>query len=192
MKQKQKWLAPAADTWWKQIRKHKPSPPMLIGAASVLASLVVLFAGVHYFTTEKTPRNDAELRYYSLHQVAKKGLFEFLPARERLRESLSQEIGRDLAEDQGGSAREIAVFLFPDLLSADDFEKKQAFELWTPLLRTLENPTPSNSNYVVLDRLRATLWQYENPDRKAPRISRASGQLLRIYENLVAAEMPKQ
>jgi len=81
-------------------------------------------------------------------------------------------------------AEQIAVYLFPEVLPKDNFEKLAAMELWIPLQRNIEKAPRSAASRSWFEELRATIWNYESADRSAPTISVPAQQVLRIYGGL--------
>jgi len=102
--------------------------------------------------------------------------------------SLRAQVARGLREPRDSAAEKaaenIAVYLFPEMLSDDNFEKMQAQDLWAPLERAIEQAPRSEEGRRWVEELRAVLNDYEGVGRGAEKLSTYAETTLRLYEAL--------
>lgn len=105
---------------------------------------------------------------------------------------LRQEVGKALESSddtpERDRAQNIALYLFPDLLAKDDFERDVAMEQWYPQQKTIEEHPQSPESRRSFEELKNNVWNYENPDRQIPTISDYAESVIRIYDTLSMVE----
>jgi hypothetical protein len=113
------------------------------------------------------------------------GLESFLAKKRALRASVSKQIGRaNENADASLKATRIAVYLFPEVLSSNDFEKTTAQETFAPLEAAIEREPKSPKSRELFEELRADIWNYESIRRDVPYVSDDAAKVIRIYDVL--------
>lgn len=143
----------------------------------------------------QTHRSDAYLSegsfgsFNSLHQDFVQGGMERFHEKKN---GLRQEVGKALESPddtpERDRAQNIALYLFPDLLAKDDFERDVAMEQWVPQQKTIEEHPRSPESRRSFEELKNNVWNYENPDRQIPTISNYAESVIRIYDTLSRVE----
>jgi len=109
----------------------------------------------------------------------REGSARFLEEKDNLRERVSGALSGERASAH--AARQIALYLFPDLLEEGDFEAEAAIEIWAPLIRAIERAPRTSESRVTYERLRAEIWNFESPRRDDPQLTRWAEEVLRLY-----------
>ena len=165
-------------SWAKQKKQYA-----VIGA--FLGLMGLLLAVIFHFAVEMGQQaGDSVEAFSSLEEAYRKdGIGGFLKSKAALKRKLKS----DLA---GGSTSEehlnIAVYLFPDVLDAEDFEREEGQENWAPQQAQIEKAPRTPASRVAFEEMRANIWNYENPDKTSPQLSPQARQVIRIYEALSA------
>ncbi len=110
------------------------------------------------------------------------GLGQLLATKEALKQATKFQITRS-----GGvhlEATMLAVYLFPDLLADSDFEKVLALELWYPHQQAIERAPKGSQSRRIFEQMRANIWNYENPDRRHPKLSRIATEVIRLFDRI--------
>jgi hypothetical protein len=115
----------------------------------------------------------------------KQGIQSFLKSKKSLRKRVSSQIGNSQDPAAQLAATNIAVYLFPDLLPNDSFEKTIAEDSFTPLQNAIEQKPGTPEAQVLFEELRSRVWNYENPRNSADGLSEYADQMLKIYGTLV-------
>lgn len=114
------------------------------------------------------------------------GLLKFQRDKGMLRDNVNKALKNSGNDVDNAIANNIAVFMFPELLSDEDFEKSVALDQWKPMQDAIERNPKSPESRVWFDEMRANIWNYESPDRENPKISEYAKEVLRIYDELSA------
>jgi len=167
----------------KEPTKSDNSLGLIIGFFTCVALILVFLI---YLASNKKPEIVFSLDAFSslTDVLEKEGTQTFHSKKIALKEDVArvlQSKGDSLAKQR---ASHIAVYLFPDLLPPDDFEKEIAQEEWAPLLAAIEKNPHTEQSRQLFEELSATIWNYENPERKFPKLSPYATEVLRIYETL--------
>jgi hypothetical protein len=120
------------------------------------------------------------LRALSHHEDIKK----YLAGKESLRTQLKKSMGTNLSEDEEQFAKNMALYLFPDILPDDEFEKMVALEQWAPLEEAIERKPHTPESRLLFEEMRANIWNFENPGLDSGRISVFAKEVLKIYSDL--------
>lgn len=115
----------------------------------------------------------------------KQGLEGYLKAKKVLKRRVSQQLKNKQDPSAQLAATNIAVYLFPDLLPNDSFEKQFAEESFVPLQTEIEKKPGSTEAQALFEELRARVWVYENPQSTEQGLSDYANQMLKIYGALV-------
>lgn len=167
-----------------------PLPPRPITGSykiiiAFLISIAVVFSGLIYFALNRSPRLQTSLQAFStLHEVyEQKGAEGFRQAKLILKRQIANLKSSTNPEAQLASFN-IAVYLFPELLPSDNFERQLAMELWAPLQEAIEKTPRTHHSRLWFEEMRANIWNYENADRRSPSLSEYASQVIRVYERL--------
>lgn len=154
---------------------------------TVALTLLVCFGflGALFYHRENVSRetsstNHEELSVGELDQAFRKaGIEEFRKEKSRLKSQVSVAMAKDASR-----AEPIAVYLFPELLPNEHFEKSVALEGWIPLQAQIEASPGTAESRASFEEMRAQIWIYENPDSKAPTLSQTAEEVVRLYDDL--------
>jgi hypothetical protein len=113
---------------------------------------------------------------------------QFLKKKLEFKSSVYKALWGNSSTFQKNEAYHAAVYLFPDLLSGSSLEKEIGEKLWGNHQKIIESNPKSVEGQEAFQKLRANLWNYENPDRLHPSLSHAANKVLNIYRNLSANE----
>ncbi len=168
----------------------RPSPMDRV-KKTIRKVLVAFFvvAGILVYQSVNRPLDPGQSldTFAVLHDILRKeGVSRFLAEKEELKKTVKMELGESAPGAKFAEAQSIAVYLFPDLLPDEDFEKPVALELWHPLQKAIEAEPGTAKSRTLFNEMRANIWNYESPDRSTPRLSDQARQVIRIYENLSA------
>lgn len=156
----------------------------------VLILLVVVAIPVmvsYYLRTDfntNIPISPRSLEQLSL-EFKKQGIHSFLHSKKGLKRRVSFQLGNSKDPAAQLAATNIAVYLFPDLLPDDSFEKQFAQESFVPLQNGIEEKPGTQEAQLLFEELRARVWNYENPHNSADGLSEYADQMLKIYGSLV-------
>ncbi len=113
------------------------------------------------------------------------GIEGFTEEKNALRAELKSTLSEEPQDSEDSErATQMATYLFPDILPDNNFEKPIGLDLWAPLEKQIEEHPRTPASREKFEELRATLWNYESPDRKSPEISENAEEVLRIYDTL--------
>jgi len=113
------------------------------------------------------------------------GMLTFLEAKARLKLQVADAL-QDSDSAVADLADNMAVFLFPDLLPDEDFEKSVALDEWQRAEAFIEGSPRSKQARARYQDLQAEIWQYESPDAKDPALSPVASEVLKLYQALSA------
>ena len=152
-----------------------------------MVTIAMLSAFIYYATTRRPVIGVGNLSDISkLEEVfSGQGMVRFQQEKERLRQAVFWELKRPETES-GIEAEQLAVYLFPDALPRDHFEREVALMLWEPLQRKIEAAPKTPQSREWFEEMQANIWNYENPDRTAPQLSFAAKKVIRIYDVMSA------
>ena len=143
-----------------------------------------------YFTEHRVERRQpvALASFGTLQDdISQGGVAQFQKKKEDLRGEVAENL-REVDSPDRDKAENIAVYLFPDLLEKDDFEKDVALDQWAPHEKKIESNPHSPESRQVFEEMKNNVWNYENPDRETPVVSDYATQVLKIYEALSRSE----
>jgi hypothetical protein len=115
----------------------------------------------------------------------KQGLEGYLKSKKSLKRRVSRQLENSKDPRVQLAATNIAVYLFPDLLPNDSFEKQLAEESFVPLQSEIEKSPGTSEAEALYEELRARVWNYENPKNSEQGLSEYANQMLKIYGALV-------
>lgn len=167
------------------------TPPQSNQPASPTAFLlsIALFGAalattMYYASQEMSVVPKRLQRFTELESVLRdRGTDRFLQEKAALRTDVSTTLQTGNPAERI-AAESIAVYLYPDLLPSDDFERLTAEELWTPLQSALERATREDPRRAWFEEMRANVWIYENPSRTQPQLTPIARHVLAIYDAL--------
>ncbi|MBM4318273.1 MAG: hypothetical protein FJ116_12460 [Deltaproteobacteria bacterium] len=84
-------------------------------------------------------------------------------------------------EDEETKASNIALYLFPEILPNENFEKQAALELWAPLEAEIEQKPRSAKARMLFEELTSNIWNYENPKITNAGLSIYAAETLKLY-----------
>ena len=151
-----------------------------------LAACGALLAAVIYMATDqKIYLKDIDREFSQLHEVYETGgLEEFKKKKSALHKRVHEILNDGTSSPEAVEAENIAVFLFPDALKEENLEQSEALNLWLPQQKLIEAAPHSIESRIHFEHLRANIWNYENPDKNRPTISKPARQVIRIYDAL--------
>lgn len=114
----------------------------------------------------------------------KEGLDRFLEEKEKLKSRVTEQMSNPRDSDELNHATNIAVYLFPTTLPADDLERQVGEEDWGSLQTQIEKSPGTERSRELFEEMRANIWNYENPSRTLPELTAQAQQVLRIYKTL--------
>lgn len=154
----------------------------------ILLSVISVPVFVSFFVTQdnliNVPISSDTLDSLS-QDYRKQGLEGYLKAKKVLKRRVSQQLKNAQDPSAQLAATNIAVYLFPDLLPNDSFEKQLAEESFVPLQSEIEKKPGSPEAQTLYEELRARVWVYENPQSTEQGLSEYANQMLKIYGALV-------
>lgn len=162
-----------------------PEPPashgalvMILAAMSAVMGALGYYAAVRPSPVPETVRELVQLR----DSYLERGLETYLEEKEAIRRRTRERLESSDEPTRNG-ARNVATFLFPDLLTDGDFEREVAMETWVPLERAMENaPSADPSRRRAFDDFRNMLWVYENGNRAKPDLTRTTRAVIDLYD----------
>lgn len=167
-------------TFWTKSRVHK------LEMAAFLTLVVGLSWWLVQYQRTSSPLGRASLGKFSTltDSLQKNGVESYLRDKETLKEMILDKLksGDDDEDESAVQATQIAVYLFPEILPDEDFEKQAGMELWAPLQRVIESNPRTRESRQAFEEMRANIWNYENPSRDVPQLSPVAMQVIRIYD----------
>lgn len=167
--------------------RHEAAPSYWI-----VFAVIALAAGVIGLITYLSPGNRWRWEtlggtFAGLEQVYKTaGMEKFLEQKALLKSSVRDALKDGTDRGQVDLATNIAVYLFPDVLPDENFEKGPATDLWGPTLEKIEKAPHTPESRVLFEALRADIWNYEMVDREEPKLSAPARQVIQIYDAISA------
>lgn len=153
-----------------------------LGVAAAVLGLIIYFSPGNRFRWESVTAT-----FTSLDTVYKtQGMEKFLERKELLKKAVTETLNNSTDPAQLDLATNISVFLFPELLPDDNFEKLPAEEMWGFALKKIEQSPHTAESRVLFEALRADIWNYELVDREDPKLSLPATQVIRIYDIISA------
>lgn len=183
-----------------QTRRERPQLTLIPGEGRprrpkqrlVLVALALALAASFFFMGKTTAPGASEnalalqKQFNALARTYRQeGMLTFLQAKARLKLQVADAL-KEKDETTSELAENLAVFLFPDLLGDDDFEKSVAVENWAKVQAAIESTPRSRQSRARYQELQAAIWQYENPDAKDPALSPVASEVLKLYQAIAA------
>jgi len=154
----------------------------------ILLAVVSVPVAISYYTRTdfdtSIPISSKNLEQLS-QDFKKQGMRSFLQSKKTLRKRVSYQLRNSENQAEQLAATNIAVYLFPDLLPEDSFEKQFAEESFTPLQSGIEKQPGTPEAQKLFEQLRSRVWNYENPQNNSEGLSEYADQMLKIYSSLV-------
>jgi len=150
-------------------------------------ALILLGMGflIHLAFTRPTGKEVELSHFQNLQDVYKnEGLDRFLEEKEKLRAKVAEQLSNPRDGEDFNNATNIAVYLFPNALPADDLERQVGEEDWGSLQTQIENAPGTERSRELFEEMRANIWNYESPSRVLPELTAQAQQVLRIYKSL--------
>lgn len=153
-----------------------------------LLLVTIAITSLFYLSSRKPIElQHAMTKFSRLHEVyQQEGMQKFIEAKEALKQDISHVIDTSEDETVQNDATNVAVYLFPEVLSKNDFERPVALDDWAPLEAAIEKAPKTPQSRVLFEELRANIWNYENPEHTRPNLSATAKEVIRIYEELSA------
>lgn len=183
------WLAPLQRSWQKarfgaQKLGRLPLAQRLLYAVtgtSVVVMAILAALSVRIAPELKTLESDL-LALTSAYRQG--GVSEFLRRKSELRRNVERTIRHSDSPRARVLAMSVATYLFPDVLPEGNFERDVGIEEWAPLAAAIEREPGTLRSRLTFERLRAMIWNYENPNRSAPALSSPAKEMISIYDSL--------
>lgn len=151
---------------------------------SVFLTFSFLFLFYLAFTDFKSPFKDSSLEenYSSLRlSITQGGLAQFQKDKMQLKNQIIAILNSPKNEDEETKASNIALYLFPEILPNENFEKQAALELWAPLEAEIEQKPRSAKARMLFEELTSNIWNYENPKITNAGLSIYAAETLKLY-----------
>lgn len=162
----------------------KRSPTQIILSFLAVCSLF-LYMLVHLFSGQEFTITKVKHSFDSLKDTyLNGGITEYLDKKEKLKQQVASTLSKDSNSDEAVEAANIAVFLFPDVLPDNNFERQDAVELWLPSTQKIEAAPNTLESREQFEELKANIWNYENPDKQNPQLSAQAQEVIRIYDEI--------
>lgn len=161
------------------MKRMNNSVVVAIGFSVVLSTVLIFFIiSASRVSTEKYSDSISRLE----HGYQREGIDGFQKEKSRIR----SEVARQLSSDRAlvSPAHNLAVYLFPELLRDDDFEKDIAEREWAPFQRSIEADPNSSQATHSFDELKANVFNYEVADKRRGELSPVANGMIRIYDAL--------
>jgi hypothetical protein len=153
-----------------------------LALAGAVLGLILYFAPNNRWRLEPI-----ETTFVHLDEVYKEhGLQKFLEQKSILKQSVQTILKEGSDQAQKDLASNIAVFLFPDVLPEEDFEKPLAEELWAETISEIEKHPGTAESRILFEDMRANIWNYEMVDKEDPKLSAPARQVIQIYDTMSA------
>jgi len=167
-----------------QISKKNPLKQE-IKVVAVLLSLIILPVLIALFVSQEKKSSPALISTAALDALSevfkKQGIKNYFKSKNSLKEQISKELKNT---DNKEAATNIALYLFPDLLPRDHFEKEFAEENFVPLQMEIEKRPATVQAEALYEKLQARVWNYENPQNTPQGLSETAEKMLKIYQAL--------
>ena len=156
-------------------------------------SKVTLYGNLKgYFQTYRAYKGESQTilaSFSSLEETFRtKGIKVYIESKGELRVDIGRALNTEKDTRERDRAENIALYLFPDLLPENDYERDVAFEHWYPHQRYIEKNPGTVGSRKQFEELKNNVWNYENPDRQAPDISEYADKVIRIYDEISRGE----
>lgn len=155
-----------------------------IKIVAILLSLIIFPILVTLFLSQEK-KNYGPISTASLDELSevfkKQGFKSYFKAKSSLKDQISQELKNNENKE---TATNIAIYLFPDLLPGDHFEKEFAEENFLPLQLEMEKRPAKVEAEALYEKLHARVWNYENPQNTPQGLSDTAEKMLKIYQAL--------
>lgn len=171
----------------KETRVHRSKPNHTLVVWTFLGIFTATLGTIVFLSSHNlVPPNSLQTTFMALRPGLSEpqGLLRFQTDKGILRSMVSRALNEKKAEAEENLAQNIAVYLFPELLSDEDFEKMVALDQWKPMQEAIEKSPKSPESRIWFEEMRANIWNYESPDRENPRISDYAKEVLRLYDEL--------
>lgn len=119
------------------------------------------------------------------HTYQSRGIEGFLEEKRKLKKAIHTTLA-DRDTEMQKAAVNIAVYLFPELLPSKQLERGVASDFWIPHQQLIEQSPGTRQSREAFERMRANIWNYENPSRTTSELSAQAQQILSIYETLTS------
>lgn len=153
----------------------------IVGFLLGLISIPVAFT----FYFRETTSIHTPISKQSMEELAQEyrnsGMDRFRAAKTLLKKRVSFNMKRDQDSKAQLAASNIAVYLFPDLLPENHFEKEFAMEQFVPHQKVIEDNPGTPIAQEHFEELRNIVWNYENPKQSEQGLSDYASQMLKIY-----------
>lgn len=174
---------------WRRARFGRPlsrATRWLVGTGALAA--LVMGALVYWSATLPPDPEELEQDLASLSRVYQEGgLAEFARRKLELKRSVDRAIRHSSSARARVLAMSVAAYLFPDVLPEGNFERPLGLSEWAPLAAEIERDPGTLHSRLTFERLRAMIWNYENPNRAAPDLSGPAKEVIAIYDALSAS-----
>jgi hypothetical protein len=163
----------------------QPDPSMKVVAFFLIFATLVFTTIIYFSSSNKAQLDFPEGVFSQLPEIyTKQGLDKFLENKAVLKDWVTEALKHPERKTQWNFARNVSVYLFPESLSGEDFERDVALKQWYPLELAIEKGGKDPENRIRFEDLRADIWNYENPDREHPQLTIYASQVIRIYDAL--------
>jgi hypothetical protein len=161
--------------------KKAPSPWKTIFLFLIFSLSTLIYLA---FSTANSPfnHNSVEQNYSSLRlSVQQGGMAQFHKDKKELKNQIISILNSPKNEDEEAKASSIALYLFPDILPDENFEKQAALEMWAPLEAEIEKKPRSAEARMFFEELTSNIWNYENPKVSNAGLSIYAAETLKLY-----------
>ncbi len=153
-----------------------------LGVAAAVIAVITYFSPSNRWRWETMSGT-----FSSLEEAYKKGgMQKFQEQKALLKRSVGDALKEGKDQAQVDLATNIAVYLFPDALPSENFEKPVAEEMWGETFTKIEKAPHTAESRVLFEALRADIWNYEMVDREDPKLSAPARQVIQIYDTISA------
>jgi hypothetical protein len=167
----------------------KPEPPASHGTlVGILAALSALIGLVGYFAVQRpSPVPPSVRELVQLRDTyVERGIDAYVEEKEALRLRTRERLQSADTSTRLG-ARNVAAYLFPDLLSDGDFERELGIDTWLPLQHAMENAPPGDpTRRQAFEDFRNMLWVFENGNRSRPELTRTTRAVIELFDAVSA------
>lgn len=145
-----------------------------------------------YFQTHRVQKGEPQTilaSFASLEEIFRtNGIKVYIQKKGELRVDIGRALDTEKDTRERDRAENIALYLFPDLLPENDFERDVAMQQWYPHQKYIENNPRTVGSRKQFEELKNNVWNYENPDRQTPEVSEYADKVIRIYDELSRSE----
>ncbi|MEZ4751772.1 MAG: hypothetical protein R3B54_14425 [Bdellovibrionota bacterium] len=171
------YLKKEVRSFFKPGSHHQWATVAIVGVIGFLGYLI-------YLATLVAP--DIQIVQERFHNLAKSyengGSAHFADRKEALRRDVSRTLRANKSLEARMIATNISVYLFPDLLPSENFERDVAEEQWIPMQREIEKSPGTYESRLKFEEMKANIWNYESPDKRAPKLTETAETVLHIYD----------